>query len=129
METRRATTPFSRGALYLLLQNRVYLGEITHKGIPYPGQHPAIVNQALWDRVQLQLKNNIQGDRTRGHSTSTSILRRLLYDENDNLFTPSHARKAGRRYWHYISRAIIRHGPSRASGPVRLPAGEIEELV
>src|SRR5271170_858514 len=36
---------FSRGALYLLLQNRVYLGEITHKGTPYPGQQPAIIDQ------------------------------------------------------------------------------------
>jgi hypothetical protein len=46
---------FSRGALYTMLQNRVYLGEITHKETPYPGQHPAIIDRALWDRVQLQL--------------------------------------------------------------------------
>ena len=38
-------TPFggqklSRGALYLMLQNRIYRGEITHKGNAYPGEHP-----------------------------------------------------------------------------------------
>ena len=32
---------FSRGALYLMLQNRIYRGEITHKGNAYPGEHPA----------------------------------------------------------------------------------------
>ncbi len=40
----------SRGALYLMLQNRIYRGEITHKGNAYPGEHPAIVDQALWDK-------------------------------------------------------------------------------
>ena len=29
----------SRGALYLMLQNRIYRGEITHKGNAYPGEH------------------------------------------------------------------------------------------
>src|SRR5208283_2666975 len=32
---------FSRGALYLMLQNRIYLGEIVHKGAAYPGEHPS----------------------------------------------------------------------------------------
>ena len=32
---------FSRGALYQMLQNRVYRGEIVHKGAAYPGEHPA----------------------------------------------------------------------------------------
>jgi site-specific DNA recombinase len=120
---------FSRGALYLMLQNRVYLGEITHKGTPYPGQQPAIIDQNLWDRVQLQLKENVQGERRRPRTTSSSLLTGLLYDEASNLFTPSHATKNGRRYRYYVSRALIGPGGNKASGPVRLPADEIEELV
>jgi site-specific DNA recombinase len=42
----------SRGALYLMLQNRIYRGEMIHKGNAYPGEHPAIVDKALWDEVQ-----------------------------------------------------------------------------
>src|SRR4030081_1397879 len=30
----------ARGALYLMLQNRIYQGEITHKGKSYSGEHP-----------------------------------------------------------------------------------------
>src|SRR3954447_13594757 len=41
--------PFSRGALYALLSNPIYIGEIAHKGVRYPGQHGAIVDRALWD--------------------------------------------------------------------------------
>ena len=48
-------TPFSRGALYLLLQNRLYRGEIAHKGNVYPGQHQAIVDAELWQIVQDRL--------------------------------------------------------------------------
>ena len=43
---------FSRGALYLILQNPLYRGEIAHKGNSYPGEQPAIVDKPLWDDVQ-----------------------------------------------------------------------------
>jgi hypothetical protein len=49
---------FSRGALYLILQNRLYRGEIPHKGDSYPGKHPAIVDKPLWDDVQAVLSAN-----------------------------------------------------------------------
>ena len=48
----------SRGALYLILQNRLYRGEIPHKGNSYPGEQPAIVNKPLWDEVQAVLAAN-----------------------------------------------------------------------
>src|SRR5215472_13263500 len=50
--------PFSRGALYLILQNRTYLGEIVHKGQPHPGEHAPIIDQPLWDAAQAQLAAN-----------------------------------------------------------------------
>src|SRR5689334_2671967 len=50
--------PFSRGALYLMLQNRTYLGEIVHKGQFHPGEHTPIVDQPLWDAVHSQLADN-----------------------------------------------------------------------
>src|SRR6202008_179141 len=40
---------FSRGALYLMLQNQLYRGEVAHKGQIYPGQHAAIVDPELWE--------------------------------------------------------------------------------
>jgi DNA invertase Pin-like site-specific DNA recombinase len=52
----------SRGALYLMLQNRIYRGEITHKGNAYPGQHPAIVEKGLCDEVQAVLAENRVSD-------------------------------------------------------------------
>src|SRR5262249_27384502 len=48
----------SRGALYLMLQNRIYLGEIVHKDKSYPGEHEAIIDEALWKEVQRKLAEN-----------------------------------------------------------------------
>ena len=41
-----------------MLQNRMYRGEITYKGKSYPGEHPAIIDQPLWDEVQAVLAQN-----------------------------------------------------------------------
>jgi predicted GNAT family acetyltransferase len=49
---------FSRGALYAMLQNRIYRGEVTHKGASYPGEHRAIIEEALFEEVQSTLAAN-----------------------------------------------------------------------
>jgi len=58
--------PFSRGALYLILRNRTYLGEIVHKGQSHPGEHTPIIDQLLWDAAQAQLTGNT-AERNSGH--------------------------------------------------------------
>src|SRR6202521_3626390 len=47
--------PFARGALYLMLQNRIYLGEIVHKKQHYAGEHAPIIDRDLWEQVQARL--------------------------------------------------------------------------
>ncbi len=37
---------FSRGALYALLANPLYIGEIRHRKLRHPGQHQAMVERA-----------------------------------------------------------------------------------
>jgi site-specific DNA recombinase len=50
--------PIGRGALYLILQNRIYRGEIVNKDQAYPGEHQAIIDPAVWDKVQTRLGEN-----------------------------------------------------------------------
>src|SRR5205807_7348165 len=54
----RGGKPLARGALYLMLQNRIYRGEIVHKEQSHPGEHTPIIDQPLWDAVQAQLASN-----------------------------------------------------------------------
>src|SRR5205085_3079920 len=46
--TKSGGKSFSRGALYELLSNPIYLGEIRHKQERHPGQHQAILEPELW---------------------------------------------------------------------------------
>jgi DNA invertase Pin-like site-specific DNA recombinase len=119
---------YSRGALYTLLQNRIYLGKIPHRDATYAGEHDAIIPQELWDKAQDRLSSNNKVRRNGGNAKSPSLLVGLLYDDLGNRFTPSHAAKRGKRYRYYVSQAAIHHKAS-ATGPTRIPAEEIEGLV
>ena len=50
--TRWGGRPFSRGALYELLANPIYIGEIRHKKVRHPGQHKSIVDRRTWRRCR-----------------------------------------------------------------------------
>jgi hypothetical protein len=121
--------PFARGALYLMLQNRIYLGETVHKDKSYPGEHEGIVDQELWDAVQAKLTEN-RVERAKGGATGDpSLLAGLLYDNLGNRMTPSHAIKSGKRYRYYVSRPLITGRRTTAPDGRRIPAAEIERLV
>lgn len=44
--------PMSRDTVRYLLKNRVFLGEVRHRGEWYKGKQPAMVDQATWDAVR-----------------------------------------------------------------------------
>ena len=119
----------SRGALYLMLQNRIYRGEITHKGAAYPGEHPAIVDEALWDQVQAVLAENRVSRETGSYAKQPSLLAGLAFDETGERLTPSHAVKKGTRYRYYVSRSLIIEAAKDHSKGRRIPAGNLESLV
>ena len=98
---------FSRGALYLMLRNRTYRGEIVHQGQFHPGEHKPIIDQPLWDAVQMRLAGNTT-ERTPGTRThQPSLLAGMLFDAEGNRMTPSYAVKKDTRYHYYVSRPLI----------------------
>jgi DNA invertase Pin-like site-specific DNA recombinase len=96
--------PFARGALYLMLQNRIYRGEIVHKERSYPGEHTPIIDRELWDVVQARLAGNVAQRNAGGRTAQPSLLAGLLFDGEGSRMTPSHAVKKGTRYRYYVSR-------------------------
>jgi len=120
---------FSRGHLYYLLRNRVYLGDAVHRGTPHPGQHASIIDQKLWDQAQAILENN-RVDRKQGKGfTNPSQLAGIMFDDRGNRLTPSHTGKKGARYRYYVSQAILQNEPDKVGAIKRVPAHEIEGLV
>jgi site-specific DNA recombinase len=120
---------YSRGALYKLLANRIYIGEIFHKGNSYPGEHKAIIDRELWESVRAKLAGNHRARRHRTNASEPSLLSGLIFDQDGCLYSPSHAVKNGKRYRYYVSRKVIPGQPRASTQPSRIPARELEQLV
>jgi hypothetical protein len=102
--------PIVRVALYHMLQNRIYRGEMVHKNQAYPGEHIPIVDEDLWQEVQTTLTAN-RVDRSAGNGNHhVSLLAGLIYDAHGELMTPSHAVKKGVRYRYYVSKSLVTEG-------------------
>ncbi len=121
--------PLARGAIYLMLQNRIYRGEIVHKGKSYPGEHEAIIDETLWNNVQAILSQN-RVDRANGKpGNEPSLLTGILFDAHGGRMSPTHANKKGTRYRYYISRSLLKGSTKTKSEGQRIPAGALESLV
>ena len=121
--------PIARGALYHMLQNRLYRGEIVHKNDAYPGEHAPIIDADLWQDVQKTLAAN-RVDRGAGNGNHhLSLLAGLIYDAHGQLMAPSHAVKKGIRYRYYVSKNLVTGGVKAERTGQRLPASHIEALV
>jgi DNA invertase Pin-like site-specific DNA recombinase len=118
-------SPFTRGALAHLLKNRVYIGEVTHRDQVYAGEHPGIVDRALWEKVQVSIANNRHERRTSSRAAEPSLLIGMVTDGLGRPMSPSHACRGTLRYRYYVSRAE----PSDPHRLWRVPAHAIEQLV
>ncbi len=119
---------FTRGHLYQLLTNPIYVGEIAHKGVTYPGQHDAIIDRKAFDAVRSGLDNNAARRQSPTNANAPSLLTGLVYDETGDRMGPTHASKKGRRYRYYISKRLM-HRTASTDGGWRLPARELERAV
>lgn len=117
--------PFSRGGLSHLLSNCVYVGEVRHKGATYDGQHDAIIERELWDRVQAALADKAPARTRRANIRHPSILAGLVFDGHGRQMTPSHAVKQVKRYRYYMTRERQLGTPA----VWRVPAHDLEQLV
>ncbi len=120
---------FSRGHIYRILQNPIYIGEIRDRSKTYPGEHKPIIPRELWDQVQDTLEENRIKIRNGKNSKSPSLLAGLLFGKEGAGYTPSHAVKSGKRYRYYVERRPAGDEREESLGITRIPAHEIEAVV
>lgn len=121
---------FTKQTIYKMLHNRMYLGEIVHKGQGFPGQHQAIVTQGQWDAVHALIATDATERRrsTSGRLREPVLLRGLLFTPDGERLVPSYTVKKGKTYRYYTPVKHRRFGAwASQHGP--LPAAPIEELV
>jgi len=95
--------PFTRGRLYHLLSNPIYIGKIQHKTDQYEGVHDAVIDESLWTKVQERLQQNRVDRKSRSNAKNPSPLAGKVFDQNGHPLTPEHSNKKGHRYRYYVS--------------------------
>jgi site-specific DNA recombinase len=126
----RGGVPFGRGALYYLLSNHFYIGEVKHKDEILPGEQPPIMDRALFEPVR-QKSLAQWSHRTVVRNKSDHLLTGLLFDDAGHRMIPTHATKAGIRYRYYASTPVL-HGEAKtaSAGSVsRVPPVDIEDTI
>lgn len=124
---------FSRGQIYKLLCNPIYIGDIHHRGQTYEGRHLPIIDRDTWNGVQALLTDNHQGERCGVRAASPSLLAGRIVDAQGEPMVAAHAVKKKVRYRYYVSRSL-QHASSAGqsedqSEGLRIPALEIEAAV
>ena len=128
--TTRGGIPFGRGALYYLLSNHFYIGEVKYKNEILPGEQPPILDRALFEAVRQKALAQ-WSHRNLARSKSDHLLAGLLFDDAGHHMASTHATKAGVRYRYYVSAPVL-HGDAKtaSAGSIsRVPAAEVEEAV
>ncbi len=125
--------PLNRGALFHLLKNRTYIGQIPHKALSYPGLHPAIVDIPTFEAVRSLLAKQAARHRTRATKVGAMMLKGLIFDADGETMTPSFTHGAeGRVHRYYVSKSLLQgkaRPPSDNDAIRRVPAILIEKAV
>ncbi len=121
--------PFSRGALYTILKNPVYIGMVHHQGELHEGRHAAILDSGLREAVQEKLARNRLETRRRINAQFPNLLAGLLYDDRGNRMSPSTSHKNNRRYAYYVSQAILQYREEDAGSVARISTRAVDDTV
>jgi site-specific DNA recombinase len=130
MGATRGGISFGRGALYYVLSNHFYIGEVKYKNEILPGEQPPIVDRTLFEAVR-QKSLAQWSHRTVVRNKSDHLLAGLLFDDAGHRMIPTHATKAGIRYRYYASTPVL-HGEAKtasAGSPSRVPAADVEDTI
>tara|TARA_R110002049_G_scaffold191507_1_gene360464 strand:+ start:31090 stop:32730 length:1641 start_codon:yes stop_codon:yes gene_type:complete len=118
---------FSRGALYRLLRNPVYIGKIKHKDITHVGNHQPILKNNIWEKTQLLLNTNKNKNTNRARSHA--LLSGILFDDRGNAMSPTHTKKGNKRYQYYVSQALLQYKDQQTGSIQRISMQEVDRAV
>ncbi|MGG5819090.1 recombinase family protein [Falsiroseomonas sp. HW251] len=122
--------PLDTGAAYKILNVRTYIGEVTHKGEVYAGEHKGIVPRTLWDKAHAILQVSPRARAAQNRQHAPALLKGLIFGIDGRALSPSHCRTKGRLYRYYVAQGVLKGDADGNNGIVRrVSAAEIEAAV
>ena len=120
--------PFNKTTIYKILNNQLYLGKIRHVDKWYPGQHEAIVDQDMWDKVHAIMATNRVERAADVRRQTAAPLKGLLFGPDGKAMTPTHTKRGDKKYRYYVTHTAQKRGYEEC--PIRMVrAGDIEGIV
>lgn len=120
--------PFNKTTIYKILNNQLYLGKIRHVDKWYPGQHEAIVDQDMWDKVHAIMATNRVERAADVRRQTPAPLKGLLFGPDGKAMTPTHTKRGDKKYRYYVTHTAQKR--SHEECPIRMVrAGDIEGIV
>jgi site-specific DNA recombinase len=126
--TTRSGKLIDKGFIYKLLNNKLYLGLVVHKGAVYPGEHAAIISQAQWDKAHAIMAESPHVRAGRVRSSTPALLKGLVFDSGGAAMSPTHTCRRGKRYRYYTSQTLLKGGLNKVEVG-RIPADGLETAV
>jgi len=118
------------GPLRHLLRNPVYVGLAKHKDNLHPGEHPPIIERALFDKVQAQLDGSARATRRKRTVEASGLLAGLIFDDKGNRMSPQWSiGRSGSKHGYYVSQALLQQRKAAAGSLPRIAAPVIDDLV
>ena len=125
--TARGGRAFEYGSLRCILSNRLYAGQVEHKGKLFPGRHEAIVDEQLFEVAQTVLAILSSSAVSGPKLVSGSLLQGLIVDRHGRTMGPVHTTRNGQRFRYYVTHPKgIGEGDPAA---FRLAADAIENVI
>ncbi|HEV7266525.1 MAG TPA: recombinase family protein [Falsiroseomonas sp.] len=128
--TAKSGRPLDKGDVYKIVNLRTYIGEVTHKGSVYRGEHAAIVPRDLWDRAHAVLQVSPRSRAAQNRQHAPALLKGLIFGVDGRALSPTHCVKNGRLYRYYVAQRVLKcDAAGDASIVRRVSAAEIEAAV
>jgi site-specific DNA recombinase len=125
----RGGQPFTTTSLKRLLTNVSYRGQVRYQNEIHPGEHPALIDETLWQQVQALLASSGHGRGPWSGNPHGSFLHGILRCLPCGCaMVPTSSSKGTRCYRYYVCTSAQKHGWQTCPAP-SVSAGTIEQLV
>jgi len=120
--------PFSKTAIYKILNNPLYIGKVRHKDKTYEGLHDALIEQPTWDSAQAIMATNRHVRAATTRRKTAAPLKGLLFGPDGYAMTPTQSMRRGKHYRYYITHTAAKHRHEDCDMAL-VRAGDIEGIV